>query len=143
VKRYRFRLESVLRVRRLQEDVARAALAEATTAVAAAGAAQARAAEWLDGLRAEPAPDSAPAWEAARVVQLAAAEELAARGDELDGARAEQRSRRAVLAEARTRVRALERLDERRRAEHEREVARQDERAADDLVTSRHGRRTA
>jgi flagellar FliJ protein len=143
VKRYRFRLEAVLRVRRLQEDVARAALAEATTAVAAAEAEQARARSWLDDLRAQPPPAGAAAWEAARCVQLAAADELAARGTDVDAARAEQRARQAALAEARTRVRALERLDERRRAEHALEVARQDERAVDDLVTSRYRRRSA
>jgi len=143
VKRYRFRLEAVLRVRRLQEDAARAALAEATSAVGLAEAAEVRAAARLGTLRDEAAPSGAQAWEAHRRVQLTAAEELAARTAELGLARAERRERQRSLADARTRVRALERLDERRRAEHAREVARQDERAVDDLVTSRFRRRTA
>jgi len=140
VRRYRFRLEAVLRVRRLQEDVARAALADATATVAGAEAAEARAARWLDGLRAQPLPAGPAAWDAHRRVQLSAADELAARTSEVAHARAEQRARQRELADARTRVRALERLDERRRAEHAREAARQEERAADDLVTSRYRR---
>jgi flagellar FliJ protein len=143
VKRYRFRLESVLRARRLQEDVARLALAEATAAVGRAEATEARAHSWLDGLRDQPAPPEPHAWEAHRRVQLLAAAELVARGAEVDHARAEQRARQAALAEARKAVRALERLDERRRAEHALEVARLDALAVDDLVTSRYRRRTA
>jgi flagellar export protein FliJ len=143
VRRYRFRLESVLRVRRLQEDVARSAFAEVTLAVGRSEADVASARAWLDGLRDEPPPTGPHAWEARRRVQLAAAEELAGRVTALDHARAEQRARQAALAEARTRVRALERLDERRRAEHAREAARLDERAVDDLVTSRYRRRSA
>jgi flagellar FliJ protein len=140
VKRYRFRLEAVLRVRRLQEDVARAALAEAAAAVARAEGAEQCARAWLDALRSAPVPREPAAWDAHRAVQLAAADELAARGAELAAQRAAQRARQLELADARTRVRALERLDERRRAEHAREAARQEERGADDLVTSRFGR---
>ena len=149
MKRYRFRLESVLRVRRLQEDVARGALAEATAAVTVAETNVTSALAWLERLRTQPVPSGPGAWESHRRVQLAAADELAARGAELDLALAERRARQAALAEARTRVRALERLDERRRAEHELEAARQDERVVDDLVTARFraaaaaGRRTA
>jgi len=143
VRRYRFRLEAVLRVRRLQEDVARGALAEATATVGRAEGAVTRAHEWLEALRAEAAPPEPLAWHAHRRVQLGAAEELTARSTELGAARAEQRARQVALADARMRVRALERLDERRRAEHAREVARQDERVVDDLVTSRFHRRSA
>ena len=143
MKRYRFRLQSVLRVRRLQEDVARTALANATAAVTAAEGDVMRARAWLESLCTQAPPHGPAAWEAHRRVQLAAADELAARGAELDQALAERRARQAALAEARTRVRALERLDERRRAEHAAEAARQDERVADDLVTSRFPRRTA
>ena len=140
MKRYRFRLEAVLRVRRLQEDAARGALADATAAVARAEAEEGRARAWLDALRAQPAPDGPAAWDAQRRVQLAAADELSSRGSDVAHARAEQQARQRELAAARTRVRALERLDERRRAEHAREVARHEERAADDLVTSRYRR---
>ena len=143
MRRYRFRLDAVLRVRRLQEDVARGALAEATATVGRAEGAVARADAWLDGLRAKAGPPGPLAWEAQRRVQLAAADELTSRVTELGAARTEQRARQAALADARMRVRALERLDERRRAEHAREVARQDERVVDDLVTSRYHRRGA
>jgi flagellar FliJ protein len=140
VRRYRFRLEAVLRVRRLQEDVARAALADATAAVDAAMAQEGRARAWLDALRAHPAPDGPAAWDAQRRVQLTAADELVSRASDVTHARAAQQACQRELAAARTRVRALERLDERRRAEHGREVARHEERAADDLVTSRYRR---
>src|SRR5579862_8332654 len=105
MRRYRFRLEAVLRVRRLQEDVARGALLEATAAAGRAEAAVVRAQAWLDDLRQAPGRSGAIEWEAQRRVQLAAADELAAHRSQLVEARREQRARQAALAEARSRVR--------------------------------------
>ena len=48
--------------------------------------------------------------------------------------------RRAEWAEARRRVAALERLEERRRDEHAIEVRRAEDRLVDDLVVARHAR---
>jgi len=137
VKRYRFRLDPVLRVRRVQEDVARAALARADADVAAAHTALAGARDWLVELDHRPVPGRPVAWEANRTVVLRAADEIDARIANVDAAAAARRDRQAELRDARGRVRALERLDERRRAEHQLEAARQDERVVDDLVTSR------
>jgi len=137
VRRYRFRLESVLRVRRVQEDVARGALAQAISAVAAAETRLTDARAWLRTLGEEPAPTDPVAWEARRRIELSAAEEIEARVVDVQQAVAERHARQVALSAARTRVRALERLDERRRAEHALDSARADERTVDDLVTSR------
>jgi flagellar FliJ protein len=137
VRRYRFRLESVLRVRRLQEDVARGALTQATAAVTAAETRLADARAWLRALAAEPMPPDPVAWEARRQIQLGAADAIHARVIDVNEAVTERHSRRVALSEARTRVRALERLDERRRSEHALDNQRAEERTVDDLVTSR------
>jgi flagellar export protein FliJ len=137
MKRYRFRLESVLRVRRLQEDVARAELARATAIVAAAQQALLIGRDQLRRLAAEPCPPDPAAWEAQRRILLSAADEIEVLVSGVALAVAERESRQAALAGARTRVRALERLDERRRAEHELEAGRQAEKVVDDLVTTR------
>ena len=137
MKRYRFRLESVLRVRRVQEDVARGALAHANAAVTAAEAALVDARSWMEVLAAEPPPGDPAAWEGRRSIQLGAADEIDERIADVQGALDHRTARQVALAEARTRVRALERLDERRRAEHDIDNARQTERVVDDLVTSR------
>jgi len=137
MKRYRFRLESVLRVRRIQEDVARGELARATLALAAAESALQEGRDHLDRLSRQPHPIGPAAWQARRQILLAAAEEIEQLADGVTAAAAERHARQAALAEARTRVRALERLDERRRAQHALEAARREERLVDDLVTAR------
>jgi flagellar FliJ protein len=140
VKRYRFRLETVLRVRRVQEDVARGDLARANAAVAAAAADVEAARERLAGMASEPVPANPVEWQARRALLLARAAEITARQTDLQAADTERAGRQRALAEARTRVRALERLDERRRAEHAVEMGRDDSRTLDDLVTARWGR---
>ncbi len=137
MKRYRFRLESVLRVRRVQEDVARGELVRATAALTAAESTLRDGRDHLDRLSRGAAPRGPTAWEAQRRIVLTAAEEVEHLDAAVAVAAAERDARRAALAEARTRVRALERLDERRRAEHDLEAGRQAERVVDDLVTSR------
>jgi flagellar FliJ protein len=140
VKRYRFRLETVLRVRRVQEDVARGDLARANAAVAAAAADVEAARERLAGMASEPVPANPVEWQARRALLLGRAAEITARQTDLQAADTERAGRQRALAEARTRVRALERLDERRRAEHAVEMGRDDSRTLDDLVTARWGR---
>jgi flagellar FliJ protein len=140
VKRYRFRLETVLRVRRVQEDVARGDLARANAAVAAAAADLDTARERLAGMASEPVPGDPVEWQARRALLLGRAAEISARQTDLQTADTERAGRQRALAEARTRVRALERLDERRRAEYAVETGRDDARTLDDLVTARWGR---
>jgi flagellar protein FliJ len=137
MKRYRFRLESVLRVRRIQEDVARGELARATLALRTAEAALEAGREHLDRLSHEPSPIGPEAWQARRRILLSAADEVEQLVHGMTAAASERDARQAALAEARSRVRALERLDERRRAQHDLEAARLDERTVDELVTAR------
>jgi flagellar export protein FliJ len=140
VKRYRFPLGAVLRVRKIEEDQAVLALAEAERRRVAA--------EELAALRAE-AHRSAGTTQGA----LAAHEFLAARErrersaaavlesqEEVAQARMATIARRAALAAAAAAVGALEHLDEKARAEHALETQREVDLEVDDLVTSRHRR---
>jgi flagellar FliJ protein len=140
LKRFRFRLEQVLRVRRLQEDIARGALMHANLqARQAADVVNARVEEYTTAAR----PSGAQSYDtfnqmqsrldnAAGAITIARAEYQQALGvvDE----------RRAEWAAARQRVAALERLEERRRDEHAIEVRRAEDRMVDDLVVARHAR---
>lgn len=139
MRRYRFTLESALRARRAQEDVARQRLAEANHRLS-----QARAAHQA-------------AIDAARVVTLAGGAVdresfLSARAHEQRLADAVVRAHRtaveieveaavcyAAWVESGKRVASLERLDERRRTEWQAEVLREEASAVDDVVASRWG----
>jgi flagellar biosynthesis chaperone FliJ len=137
VKRYRFRLDAVLRARRAQEDAARQELARANHALRQA---QALAAAELARLRALPVPTG--------VVDLVRDAEdrvwrtLAADSAHFAGRQAEELAVAAAVSqaawrEAAQRVAALERLDERRRAEHAALVAHAEAAEVDDIVTAR------
>lgn len=137
MKRYRFALESALRARRAQEDVARQRLGEANRRVQAARAVH-RAT--LDAYQAVTVPGA-----------LGDREDfVAARTQEMRMADAVERARRiaveaeveaatfyAAWVEAGKQVASLERLDERRRADWTAEVLRQEAAAVDDVVASR------
>ena len=140
MKRYRFPLNTVLRVRQSQEDLAGATLSEANRHVLASN-------EALDATvqRHEQRPpiagalDSATfaarqargAWSAAAIRQ---AEHVQADAEhQADAAR-------EAWQEAARRVKALERLDDRRRAEHHVLSERAGDREIDDIVVGRHGR---
>lgn len=140
MRRYRFRLEPVLRVRRIEED---RAVGELASARRVAAEAEALVAERRARCASRPVLAGAVAVDAlladrfladAAVASLVAASEARRAADE----RVEDR--RVEWAEAAARTSALQRLDERRRAEHDAEEARQEALAVDDLVTSRHGR---
>jgi len=140
LKRFHFRLAQVLRVRRLQEEIARGALMLANReAQTAADAVNARVAAYADAAR----PAGAQSYDTFNRTQAHLDNAAAA----ITVARAEYRSRlevvetrRAEWAGARQRVAALERLEERRRAEHAVEVRRAEDRLVDDLVVARHAR---
>lgn len=141
MKRYRFRLEQVQRVRRVQEDLTAVALvaarrAEAATILAvqerrAALAARARPSGVIPatGLQADQTVWSAglAALDAADAERLRAADAVAVERD------------RWLLASRR--VRALELLDERRREEHRIAADREDAKRVDDLVAGRRALR--
>jgi flagellar protein FliJ len=140
LKRFRFRLEQVLRVRRLQEDMARAALLHANhEARNAADAVNARIADYAAAAR----PNGAQTYDAFNRMQF----DLDNAAGAISVARAEYRRAldvveqyRAEWAAARQRVAALERLEARRRDEHAIEVRRAEDRLVDDLVVARHAR---
>ena len=137
MKRYEFRMEKVLRVRRLQEDAARAAVAASRRAEQQAQVAleasqahysslavdtpAASAAEFL-GLR-ERAAHRATGVRLSQGLRAVAADETAA------SVRTWQESNR--------RVDALERLDERRRDEYDIEARRAEDTAVDEIVVAR------
>lgn len=140
MKRYRFRLEPVLRVRRTEQDLAQAAVLSAQTVVAAE-------------LQTLTARDDAYARALSLQGSLSAAEfcyEQAHRSA-LASAVLTQRQRvqqaergvehaQAVWSAAAARVGALDRLDERQRAEHHAHSLREEELTVDDLVVARFGR---
>ena len=138
MKRFRFRLEQVLRVRRVQEDQAKA---ELLTANHNAHLTARRVEERLAAYESRALPGGAQPYEAFEHALFM----LDAAAGAVDVARADHRAaldvvdeRRAAWAGARRRVAALERLEERRRAEHDVEMRRAEDQLVDDLVVARH-----
>jgi flagellar protein FliJ len=143
MKRFRFRLEQVLRVRRIEEDRAKVALLEANRAAHdAAVAVEERLAEYAT--RSFPSgPHSYAEFE--RTLFL-----LDAAAGAVDLARINHRAaldvvaqRRAEWLATRQRVDALERLESRRRDEYAVELRRAEDLLVDDLVVARHARKGA
>jgi flagellar protein FliJ len=140
MKKFKFRLQSVLRVRRLQEDLARAQLLSANRA--------AREAEAV----VENRVTRYSTMERPHGVQYEAAFartwfRLDKAADAVDEARVQRTQALANVAEQRIawqaasmRVAALERLEDRQRAEHAIEAQRDEDRLTDDLVSSRFSR---
>jgi flagellar export protein FliJ len=140
MKRYKFRLEQVLKVRKTQEELAKAELATANRAVTAAEAVlEARAAHYASVPRmTHQQPTAAFLGERFRH-DAAAAAVMAARASRA-AANACAAERRMVWSERAREVQILVRLDDRRRVEHELEAARQADLEVDDIVVGRHGR---
>jgi flagellar export protein FliJ len=140
MKRYRFRLETVLRVRRTQEDQAKAALLLANRAVADAETELTHRIDHYQGMHPTPGPRSLDAVMAERFIHELAATAVLDAGKARHLAIAAANDRRTEWSEAASRVSALERLDGRRREEYALELAREETAAVDDLVTGRFGR---
>lgn len=140
MKKYTFRLEQVLRVRRMQEDLAKAELAKANARVTEAVAmVDARLAHYA-GVPAAGTSGSTAAFIGARFRQeTAAAAVVAARAARV-AALSDAESFRQVWSAKATEVSVLERLDDRRRTEHAAEATRQEEIEVDDIVVGRFGR---
>jgi flagellar export protein FliJ len=140
LKKFRFRLHSVLRVRRIQEDLARARLLNANAAAREAE-------QMVDARLAHYHELDRPAGRQLEPVFTGTWAHLDHAAGAVDVAR-EQRiealalvaERRADWSEASMRVAALERLEDRQRAEHAVEAQRDEDRLTDDLVVSRHTR---
>jgi flagellar export protein FliJ len=140
MKRFRFRLEQVLRVRTIQEDRARAELLAANRAAHEAAAhEEARRVEYD---RRERPAGTQPIVDFERTMFLldTAAGAVTVAREAHREALAVVDERRADWTAARRRVAALERLEDRRRAEHALEVRRMEDQLVDDLVVARHAR---
>ena len=142
MKRAAFRLQPVLELRRTEERAAAAAAAEAANAAADADR---RATEYEQALATATLPRSLPAGTfVAAMTLLRTAANDASDARAMAGASAEQAELvRAQWTAAAQRTKGLERLKERHLAalQHAEDVA--EERAVDDLVTSRAGRGVA
>ncbi|HEV7526334.1 MAG TPA: flagellar FliJ family protein [Acidimicrobiia bacterium] len=140
MKRFRFRLDQVLHVRRVQEDRARFDLLTANRdAHLAAARVDERLADY--GARSMPiGPQAFAEFErAVFMLDSGAAAVGVARASHRD-ALAVVDVRRTEWTDARRRVAALERLEERRRAEHAIEMQRAEDQLVDDLVVARYAR---
>lgn len=133
MKRYRFRLETVLRVRRLEEDGARAGLLAANRALADACARRDAAAARYGQVPTELGTCSTEDLRRTRQRAELAAATLAARQAAVADAARHAEAARGAWMTAVSRVRVLERLDERRREEHRSELERDETRFLDDV----------
>ena len=137
MKRYEFRAEKVLRIRRLQEDMARAAVAGARRDE---DVAQAR----VDASQRRYSALSMTAPAQSSAAFLMAREQVGHRAGAVTVARQLHQAAAEATAEALSswhdanrKVQGLERLDERRRADHHVEVRRDEDAQADEISVSR------
>jgi flagellar protein FliJ len=136
-KRFRFRLDTVLRVRRVQEEQARARVMVANRAVTLAAA---QVDDRLQRYATLPRPSGVQRYTEAEATLF----RLDAGAGAVEWARAEHtravdhaREELAHWAQAEQRVRALERLHDRARDEHATEMRRAEDRLTDELTTTR------
>lgn len=140
MKGYRFRLAPVLQVRRREEESARGDLLRATAAVTEQERLLAeRTARYTEAGNPQGTLSTADLLcdHAHRSVLGAA---LIAQRSNVRQAQELAEQARAAWSAAAVKVGALERLDERQRAEHEERARKQDDLATDELVVSRYGR---
>jgi flagellar export protein FliJ len=140
LKKFSFRLQSVLRVRRIQEDQARARLLTANVAVREAERVVDARVERYHSLDRPAGVQAEPEFERTWFHLDAAAGAIETANEARIASLAQLAERRAEWSAASMKVAALERLEARQRAEHEIEVRRDEDRTTDDLVVSRHGR---
>ena len=139
MKRYRFRLETVLRVRLQQQDAAQAAVAAATSRVVAEGESLAARDRAYAAGTGPHAPVGAADFVVGQQHRAALGRAVLEQRSRVQGAQVGVQQARATWTAAATRVGALERLDERSRAEHTARALREEEMVVDDLVVSRRG----
>ena len=140
MKKYKFRLETVLKVRTTQEDLARAALAHANQRVTNAEAMLASRASRYSSMAMGHGMRSTNSFLSERFVHEMAARSVKQAEALREDARREAAEKRDAWSKAAQEVSVLERLDERRRTEHETEMARQAELEVDDIVVGRYAR---
>jgi flagellar protein FliJ len=139
MRRYRFRLEPVLRVRRQEEDVARGAVLAATALAGAEAEALAERDRAYANGTAAPGPRSAADFVHVQHHRAALGQAVLEQRRRLQAAEVQLAQARTGWTAAAARVGALERLDERQRAEHDVRALREEEMVVDDLVVSRFG----
>lgn len=137
MKRYQFRLQSVLRARRAQEDLARQSLALANRRLRDAQVLLAQEQTRYRSVEVRRGVVDVPAARAEQSWQHLAAASVAHAARCLEDLAVAAADHQAAWREAARRVAALERLDDRRRAEHVLAAARADGVEVDDLVTAR------
>ena len=139
MRRYRFRLEQVLRVRRQEQDAARGAVLAATVLTSAEAAAlAARDEAYAAGTGAQEIRSAAD-FVYVQQHRAALGRAVLDQRRRLQEAELGLQQARAGWTAAAARVGALERLDERQRAEHTERAAKEEEMVVDDLVVSRFG----
>ncbi|HEX5096334.1 MAG TPA: hypothetical protein VFX21_09980 [Acidimicrobiia bacterium] len=138
MKKFKFRLASVQKVRQLEEERARIRLMEAN---AEARETAARVEARLHAYVSNPRPGEPMSYEAFESERF----KLEALATAVESARIAHREaldivdmRRVEWLEAKQRVAALERLEVRRREEHAIDLRRAEDRLIDDLVVARH-----
>jgi len=140
MKKYAFRLQAVLRVRRIQEEQARYALLAANrTALEAAAEVQQRR-NHLDDQTARPVGTGYHQFMARHEQSARLAGAVRTAADHEMQAIEVQVEKRESWGEQAQRVASLERLDERARDQYAIEANRDELKLVDDLVTSRFGR---
>lgn len=138
MRRYRFDLDPVLRVRRIQQDAAQARAIAARAGYEGAGTVLDQAVERYQLVSTPAGPATTERWLAVHTgAELTAASVMAA-GVAREVARTRMEDDLRALRDSRMRVTALERLDERRRDDHAIASRRAEEAEVDEVVTARH-----
>ncbi len=137
MKRYHFTLESALRARRAQEDVARQRLGDANRRLSGARAAYEATVEALRAIAVTADPLDRDAFVAARAQEMRMAEAVQKARRLVAEIEVEAAVCYAAWVDTGKRVASLERLDERRRQEWEADNRREEVAAVDDVVASR------
>ncbi|HWE56925.1 MAG TPA: hypothetical protein VG435_15545 [Acidimicrobiales bacterium] len=137
MKRYQFSLESALRARRAQEEVARQRLAEVNLRLQRARDAHAAAVQAYRAVTLSSSPLTRESFVAHRSRELLMAEAIERAHRLVAQVEVEASMMYTTWVDAGKQVASLERLDERRRGEWEIEVGRDEAAAVDDVVNSR------
>jgi len=140
VKAYRFRLDSVLRVRRLQEQAATMRLAASVRALHHAQSESARARHSLEDMTAPAGRLTIGAFRWGEAQSARMSETARERAEAVEAAAASARQANEAWGSARQRTATLERLDERHVALWQRELDRSEAAVLDDLATGRSAR---
>lgn len=137
MRRYQFRLESVLRARRAQEQLARQDLARANAVLRRAEVHYRQECERYESFEPGVRVEDRESFNRSRALAELTAATLAFSRKTCEDAAVAAAVRHAAWREAAQRVASLERLEDRRREEHSKEAARAEAAEIDDVVTSR------